>query len=116
MKRSVSLSLKDIVKYMERAEGYVEDLSRDQFFKDHKTCDADIRCIEVVGEATKNIPENIRNKYPSVPWRDMAGMRDKIIHGYFIVDFKEVWLVVKEDIPKLKPLITKVLKDLEKLN
>lgn len=116
MKRNVDLYLKDIVKYMERAEGYVEDLSRDQFFKDYKTCDAVIRCIEVVGEATKNIPENIRSKYPSIPWRDMAGMRDKIIHGYFIVDFKEVWLVVKEDIPRLKPLIIKVLKDLEKLN
>ncbi|NKQ38238.1 MAG: DUF86 domain-containing protein [Methanosarcinales archaeon] len=68
-----------------------------------------------MGEATKNIPDDIRSKYPSIPWRDIAGMRDKIIHGYFIVDFEEVWLAVKEDIPKLKPLIRKVLEDLEKM-
>jgi uncharacterized protein with HEPN domain len=114
MKRNVELYIKDIIKYMERAEKYVEGLSHEQFLKDPKTCDAVIRCIEVLGEATKNIPENIRNKYSSLPWRDMAGMRDKIIHSYFIVDFEEVWLTVKEDIPKLKPLIIRILKEIEK--
>lgn len=115
MKRSVGLYIKDIVEYMERAEEHVEGLSHEQFLNDRKTCDAVIRCIEVMGEAAKNIPDDIRSKYPSIPWRDIAGMRDKIIHGYFIVDFEEVWLAVKEDIPKLKPLIRKVLEDLEKL-
>jgi len=83
----------------------------DQFQRDNKTCDAVVRCIEVIGEATKNVPDEIRSKYPSIPWRDMAGMRDKIIHGYFTVDFEEVWLVVKEEIPRLKPLIKEVLKE-----
>ncbi|MCL0034737.1 DUF86 domain-containing protein [Dehalococcoidia bacterium] len=115
MKRSIKLYIKDIVEYMERAEEHVKGLNHNQFLKDRKTGDAVIRCIEVIGEATKNIPDSIRNKYPSIPWRDMAGMRDKIIHGYFIVDFENVWLVVKEEIPKLKPLIKKVLEDLEKL-
>ncbi|MGB9749839.1 MAG: DUF86 domain-containing protein [Caldisericia bacterium] len=77
--------------------------------------DAIIRCIEVIGEATKNIPEDIKNKFNMVPWRDIAGMRDKIIHGYFSIDFEEVWLTVKEDIPKIKPLIKKVLDDLKKI-
>ncbi len=115
MKRSVELYIKDIVEYMERAEEHIKGLEHKQFLKDRKTCDALIRCIEVIGEATENIPDDIRSKYPSIPWRDIAGMRDKIIHGYFIVDSEEVWLAVKEDIPKLKPLIKKVLEDLEKL-
>ena len=73
-----------------------------------------IRCIEGIGEATKNVPDRIRSKYPSIPWSDMAGMRDKIIHCYFVVNFENVWLVVKEEIPKLKPLIKQVLTDLNK--
>lgn len=115
MKRSVKLYIKDIVEYMERAEEHIQGLVKEQFLKDGKTCDAVIRCIKVIGEATKNIPTELRNKYSSIPWRDIAGMRDKVIHAYFIVDFEEVWLTVKEDIPKLKPLLKKVLEDLEKL-
>lgn len=86
--------------------------SFEEFLNDNKTCNAVIRCIGVIGEATKNISDEMRNKYPSVPWRDMAGMRDKIIHGYFTVDFEDVWLVVKEEIPKLKSMIKKISKDL----
>jgi uncharacterized protein with HEPN domain len=114
MKRSIELYIHDILEYMERAETHVKGLSLEEFFQDNKTCDAVIRCIEVIGEATKNVSDDIRKKYPSIPWCDMAGMRDKIIHGYFIVDFENVWLVVKEEIPKLKPMIMKVLDDLEK--
>ena len=113
IKRSVQLHLKDILEYMKRAEEHVRSISFEEFLKDNKTCDAVIRCIEVIGEAAKNIPDDIRDKYPFIPWRDMAGMRDKIIHGYFTVDFENVWLVVKEEIPKLKPMITRVLEDLE---
>lgn len=111
-KRNIKLYIKDIIYYMERAEKYLENLDFEAFSKDNKTCDAVIRCIEVIGEATKNVPDDIRLKYPSIPWRDMAGMRDKLIHGYFIVDAEAVWLVVKEDIPKIKPLIVKVLEEL----
>lgn len=114
MKRGMRLYIKDILKYMERAEKYIGGLNFEEFIKDNKTCDAVIRCIEIIGEATKNVPDDMRKKYPSIPWRDMAGMRDKIIHGYFEVDCETVWLVVKEEIPKLKPMITKVIKDIEK--
>ena len=114
MKRSTELYIKDILEYMGRAEVHMSRLSFEEFLHDNKTCDAVIRCIEVIGEATKNIPDDIRNKYPSIPWRDMAGMRDKIIHGYFVVDFETVWLVVKEEIPRLKAMIMKVSEDLEK--
>jgi len=112
MKRNTKLYLKDILEYMERAEKHTENLKKKEFLHDSKTCDAVIRCIEVIGEATKNISDDIRIRYPLIPWRDMAGMRDKIIHSYFVVDFENVWLVVKEEIPRLKPMIQKVLEDL----
>jgi len=112
MKRSIELYVKDMLEYMERAESYVESMNFDQFVKDNKTFDAVIRCIEVIGEAVKNIPNEIKSNYPSVPWRDIAGMRDKMIHGYFTVDPEAVWLVLKQDIPKLKPFIVKLLQDL----
>ncbi|MGB9842726.1 MAG: DUF86 domain-containing protein [Caldisericia bacterium] len=115
MKRSAELYIKDIIEYMERAENHILGFTYSQFLDDIKTCDAIIRCIEVIGEAAKNIPEDIKNKFNMVPWRDIAGMRDKIIHGYFSIDFEEVWLTVKEDIPKIKPLIKKVLDDLKKI-
>ena len=87
-KRKTRLYIKDIFEYMERAEKHLDKIEKDKFLQDNKTCDAVIRCIEVIGEATKNVPDNIRNKYPSIPWRDMAGMRDKIIHSYFVIALK----------------------------
>lgn len=114
MKRNTKLYILDMIEYMERAEQYIKNLKYNEFINDIKTSDAVIRCIEVIGEAAKNIPEELKNKYPSIPWRNIAGMRDKIVHGYFSVDFEEVWLTVKEDIPKIKPLIKKILEDLEK--
>ncbi len=97
-----------MVEYMDRTEEYVKEMTFKQFSTDKKTCDATIRCIEVLGEAAKQIPNNLRDKYPSIPWRAMAGMRDKIIHSYFIVDLEAVWLVITEEIPKLKPLLKHV--------
>lgn len=113
-RRKVALFLSDILEYMERAEKYVEGLTLDAFLHDSKTSDAVLRCIEVIGEASKNIPQEIRQRYPFIPWRDMAGMRDKVIHGYFQVDLESVWLVVKEDIPSLRPLLRKVLEEIQK--
>ena len=59
----------------------------------------------------KQVPDEIREKYPEIPWRDIAGMRDKVIHFYFGINLKRVWLVVKDEIPKLKPLLEKILKE-----
>jgi uncharacterized protein with HEPN domain len=67
----------------------------------------------VIGEAVKNIPEDVREKYPEIPWRNMAGMRDKVIHEYFDVKLEKVWETIKRDIPNLKPLFERMLRELE---
>ncbi|MHA1636822.1 MAG: HepT-like ribonuclease domain-containing protein [Candidatus Thorarchaeota archaeon] len=115
MKRSVLIYFVDILEYMNRAEEYIEGMTFKQFSTDRKTCDATIRCIEVIGEATKQIPDSICINNPSIPWRAMAGMRDKIIHSYFTVDLEAVWLVIKTEIPKLKPLLKQIQEVLENI-
>ena len=68
-----------------------------------------IRALDIIGEASKRLPDDGRVKYPEIPWKGMAGMRDRIIHGYDNVDYQIIWEVVKNDIPAIKPLVEKVL-------
>lgn len=114
MTRNIALYIKDILQNMQDAEEFIQRLSYEQFAKDKKTFNAVVRAIEVIGEAAKKIPPTVRGKYPSVPWKEMAGMRDKVIHFYFGVDKEAVWLVVKERIPALKPVMEQILRDTEK--
>ena len=79
-----------------------------------KTFNAVVRSIEVIGEAVKHIPDGVRNIYPDVPWKEMAGMRDKLIHFYFGVDPEAVWITVKERISTIRPIFEQILRDLEK--
>ena len=110
MNRDFRLYLDDIIKYIEKAEKYTNNLTYEDFLKDDKTSDAVIRCIEVLGEASNKIPDEIKNKYP-IPWRDITNMRNRIIHGYFDVDREEVWIAVQKDMKELKPLIQKIIAD-----
>ncbi len=113
MTRSVSLFIKDTLQNMTDATEFIEGVSYDQFATDKKTLNAVLRSIEVIGEAAKNIPDQVRAKYSQVPWKEMSGMRDKVIHSYFGVDRQTVWLVVKNRIPAIIPLMQQVLQDLE---
>ncbi len=94
-------------------ENFIDKMSFEQFINDRKTMNAVVRSIEVIGEASKNVPQSIKEKYKTLPWRQMAGMRDKLIHAYFGVDRDTLWKAATKDIPPLKKTIEKVLNQLE---
>ncbi|MEW6070180.1 MAG: DUF86 domain-containing protein, partial [Candidatus Thermoplasmatota archaeon] len=97
-----------------KIENFTKDYSYEKFMKDEKTVYAVIRCFEIMGEAAKNIPENVKNKFPHIPWKRVAGMRDKLIHGYFGVDYETLWKTITIRIPEIKPLFEKIVSGLEK--
>lgn len=115
MIRKISLYAKDIFDNMVRAENFIENMAYEDFLTDEKTSYAVVRCLEIIGEAAKNIPAETRLKYPEVPWKKMAGMRDKISRVYFGLIMERVWLAVRKDIPLLKSMIAKVCEELEYL-
>jgi uncharacterized protein with HEPN domain len=112
--RTPALYIKDILESMGLIEQFVEGMELEDFKKDIKTCDAVIKRFENIGEATKHIPEEITAKYPDIPWKEMAGMRDKLVHFYFGVKHELVWTAIKNRIPAIKPLIKNLLNYLQK--
>jgi len=106
--------LEDAIGAMEKAERFVADMSYEEFMKDEKTVFAVLRAIEVIGEAVKHIPLDFRTKFPDIPWRDIAGMRDVLIHGYFGVDLETVWETIKTNIPKTKPFFIRALEQIKR--
>lgn len=102
MEREYSDYIQDIMDAIDKAQKFIEGLTYETFREDEKTAFAVVRALEVIGEAVKNIPESLRNKYPDIPWKEMAGMRDKLIHEYFGVKYEVVWDTVKTEIPELK--------------
>ena len=101
--------LEDIAGAMGAALEFVEGIDAREFHDDRRTSFAVIRALEIIGEATKRIPESVRVRYPDVPWRQMAGMRDRLIHGYATVDLDVVWKTVVEDIAAARPLVLEAL-------
>ena len=113
MKREYKLFIEDIKESITQIDEFLGDMNFKDFVKDQKTSSAVVRKIEIIGEATKNVPKEIRQEYKELPWSDMARMRDKIIHSYFVVDYEVVWKTIKERLPEIKPKINAILKDLE---
>lgn len=113
MKRDYKLFMKDILECIESIKDFIGDMDFKQFIEDDKTSSAVIRKLEIIGEATKNIPRHIRMMNQQVPWSDMAKMRDKMSHVYFGVDYEIVWEVVKKRLPEIKPHIEKILYELQ---
>ena len=101
--------LKDIKIAIDSIEKFIEGMTYDQFESDDKTSSAVIRKFEIIGEATKKIPNNIKEKYSQIPWKEIAGMRDKLIHAYSEVDLDLVWMTVKKRLPELKSTIEEIL-------
>ena len=105
--------LDDILDAAEKIHRYTADMTFEEFTDDEKTDDAVLRNFEVIGEAAKNIPEEFREEHNDVPWSEMAGMRDRLIHGYSSVDLHIVWMTVLEEIPSLISQIRAVSNSLD---
>lgn len=114
MKRKHSLYVKDILDAVNKIEEFTKDLNYHEFRKDDKTSSAVIRKLEIIGEASKNTPANIRKKHKNIPWSEMSKTRDKIIHGYFEVDHAIIWKTIKEKLPPLRNPLKQILTELEK--
>ena len=109
MAREYADYIRDLLDAIEKVQTFIKDIDFEDFKKDDKTKFAVIRGLEIIGEATKHISDEVRARYPQVPWKEMAGMRDVLAHDYFGVDEETVWLTANEKIPQLKPSIEKIL-------
>ena len=104
-KRTPKLYLQDILTSINNIEEYVQGMTFEAFTRDNKTVHAVVRNFEIIGEAAKNMPQELITKYPEMPWKEMISMRNKILHEYFGVDTEILWKTIQEDIPPLKEQI-----------
>jgi uncharacterized protein with HEPN domain len=112
MKRDEQLYLQNILDAIEAVATYLQGVDRERFDKNKLVQDGVIRQITIIGEATKLLSNELRDKYSQVPWRQIARMRDTLIHRYFGVDLEQVWLTAQNDLPVLKTEVTKILGEL----
>ncbi|WP_255317286.1 HepT-like ribonuclease domain-containing protein [Candidatus Magnetobacterium casense] len=102
--------INDIAESIDDAISFVEGMTYPEFQKDRKTINAVVRSLEIIGEASRHIPKSIKDKAPNIPWSEITGMRNRIAHEYFGIDNKVVWDVVNEYLPKLKPEIAELIR------
>ena len=106
--------LKDILQAIEKIDGYLGEMTWSQFKQSEIVIDAVVRNLEIIGEASKNIPPNIRRSYSEIPWKDMYGMRNILIHEYFGVDTKIVWHTAKNNLPPVQKQLERIFEDIKK--
>ncbi len=114
MNRSLTLFLSDILENIGYIEKFSKNLTKAGLERNKLKESAIVRCLEVIGEAVKNIPNSFREKHPEVQWRKIAGFRDMVVHAYFQVDLDIVWNIIKKDLPVLKKQVQKINAALEK--
>jgi uncharacterized protein with HEPN domain len=105
--------LRHIRDAIDRIERYLQPVSKEEFFEDKMRQDAVIRQLSIFGEAAGDLSEEFQQEYPAIPWSDIYGMRNKLVHDYFGVDLEAVWDTVKQDVPPLSRTVQKALSTLE---
>ena len=113
MKTDQSAFLNHILDAITKIEKYIQNIDEESFIKNDLVQDGVIRQIEIIGETVKRLSNDLKSQSPNIPWQDIAGMRDKLIHDYFGVDIDTVWLTAKKDIPQLKEEIKRIIEKLE---
>ena len=111
-KRDVRLFLTDMMDSIVKIETWLKNVTFEKFSSDSLLQDAIVRNLEIIGEAAKNIPEEMRTRYPDIPWKRVAGFRNIAIHDYFGVDLSLVWKILTEGIVTIKPSLQKILKEI----
>ncbi len=111
MRKDPQILIDDIFESIEMIQEYVKGFDEKHFFADKKTQDAVFKRIENMGEAVKRLPQDFKESHKEIPWKKIAGMRNVLIHEYFGIDVKKVWIVAKSDIPELKEKINLIMKD-----
>ena len=114
-RRTYSHYLRDILEHAEKAERFTASVDFEGFCANEEKVLAVIRTLEVIGEAARHVSDPLRQRYPDVPWRQMAGMRDVLIHGYFGVNPLVVWKTVKDDVPPMRQAVARMLIDLDQV-
>lgn len=110
MEKEPKIFLEHILESIEAILEYTAGISQAEFSETRQKVDAVTRRFEIIGEATKNLPANFRATATHIPWKQMTGMRDNLVHEYFGIDYDEVWKTIKEDLPALKKEIEILLK------
>jgi uncharacterized protein with HEPN domain len=113
MKKDPEVFIEHILESIELIENYTANKTISDFIESVQLQDSIIRRIEIIGEAVKNLPAEVKSNYPDVPWKKIAGMRDVLIHEYFGIDLELTWQVVQKDIPDLKRENLKIKQDLK---
>jgi uncharacterized protein with HEPN domain len=111
--RDPTLYLKDILEAMEAIERFTEGIDVETFCRDDMRSSAVIRKFEIIGEAAKHIPDPIKHQYPDIPWKAMAGFRDRLIHFYFGIKNDLLWETIQRELPRLKPRLKQILEQLQ---
>ena len=105
--------LRHILDAISNMEKFIEGVNKENFLGNVEKQYAVLRGLEIIGEATKNLSEELKKKHPNIPWKEIAGMRDKLIHQYFGVNLDLVWETIKTKLPELKNQISRILKEIE---